>query len=414
MQRRAIILLTPITLATIVAAVIAQRPPAPRLHDVIKKGILNRIPSNQEPAVGNEVTITTNGQFRVIRSNGIPNHNTGQFPNRGNPNRITSQNHEYKIPASPQIADKVTPMFGEFGVAINGVPFDPGAGEFYDGEPGWQYEPLSGAIALGIDMSHAHVQPNGKYHYHGLPTGLLDSVEMDHRKHSPLIGWAADGFPIYAVYGYSDPDDPKSPIQKLTSSYQLKEGNRPGGDAPSGTYDGTFVRDYEYVRGSGDLDECNGRMTTTPEFPEGTYAYFLTEQWPVVPRFWKGTPSADFQHGPNGRPTGSIAGTPSRAGGGSNRPRMREQGRPDTRQSNAPSGPGQILPFFVREPLNLTKEQSEKIDELQELVDKRLKEILSENQLQTLQNPRPRGPRGFGPGDFSPPGRQNGFRPGGF
>ena len=155
-------------------------------------------------------------------------------------------------------------------------------------------------------------------------------------------------------------------------------------------------------------------MTTTPEFPEGTYAYFLTEQWPVVPRFWKGTPSADFQHGPNGRPTGSIAGTPSRAGGGSNRPRMREQGRPDTRQSNAPSGPGQILPFFVREPLNLTKEQSEKIDELQELVDKRLKEILSENQLRTLQNPGPRGPRGFGPGNFSPPGRQNGFRPGGF
>ncbi|MEZ6079728.1 MAG: YHYH protein [Pirellulaceae bacterium] len=54
---------------------------------------------------------------------------------------------------------------------------------------------LAQSIDLGIDVSHAHVQPTGKYHYHGLPTGLLDSVKLDPSKHSPLIGWAAMASP---------------------------------------------------------------------------------------------------------------------------------------------------------------------------------------------------------------------------
>ncbi|HBE70497.1 MAG TPA: hypothetical protein DDW52_20300, partial [Planctomycetaceae bacterium] len=193
---------------------------------------------------------------------------------------------------------------------------------FYDGEPGWQYEPLSGAIALGIDTSHAHVQPTGKYHYHGLPTGLLDSVKLNPKEHSPLIGWAADGFPIYAVYGYSDAKDAESDVKKLTSSYRLKAGDRPGGNAPSGKYDGTFVRDYAYVKGSGDLDECNGWFTVTPDFPEGTYAYFLTEEWPVVPRSYRGTPSSDFSHGPRrGGGRGDFRRPPPRRGPGNSRRR---------------------------------------------------------------------------------------------
>jgi hypothetical protein len=63
---------------------------------------------------------------------------------------------------------------------------------------------------------------------------------------------------------------------------------------PGGRYDGTFTADYEYVPGMGDLDECNGRRCITPDFPQGTYAYFLTEDWPVIPRRYRGTPSADF------------------------------------------------------------------------------------------------------------------------
>jgi hypothetical protein len=376
---------------------IAQGPPRGRTHSITQKGVLRPLPATSTPKIQNEVTIEIDGDQRVIRSNGIPNHKTGAFPNRGNPNRISAQKHEYRVPAKPEIANQITPMHGEFGVAINGVPFDPGAAEVYDGEPGWQYEPLSGAIALGIDVSHAHVQPTGKYHYHGLPTGLIDSVNVEAGKHSPLIGWAADGFPIYAVYGYSDPKNASSTVQKLSSSYQLKKGDRPGGNAPDGKYDGTFVRDYEYVSGSGDLDECNGRFAVTPEFPAGTYAYFMTEEWPVVPRNYRGTPSNDFRHGPG---PGGPGGRGRRGPGG----RMADG--PGGRHGGPPK-PGEVLPAFVQESLNLNENQTEQLTALQAMVDERFKEVLTDRQRQQLQIARP--PRDVPPGA----GGQRGGRPGG-
>ncbi|XZE53735.1 YHYH protein [Planctomycetaceae bacterium SH139] len=307
---------------------------AQRTHRVNEKGQLIPQPSTVTPDVDSAVSIKVVGDQRIIIANAIPAHKVGQFPSRGNPNRMTPQRLEYRIPAHPQVADEATPMNGEFGVAINGVPFDPSAAEVYAGDRNWRYEPLSGAIALGIDVSHAHVQPNGKYHYHGLPTGLLDTVKLKSSEHSPLIGWAADGFPIYAVYGYSNPQEPNSTIEKLTSSYQLKKGDRPAGNAPGGKYDGTFIQDYEFVAGSGDLDECNGRQTVTPEFPAGTYAYFMTEEWPVVPRFHRGTPSADFQRG------GGRAGGPGPGSPGAGRPRT---GRPGAgRPGTGRPGPGRL------------------------------------------------------------------------
>lgn len=261
-------------------------------------GNLDLIPATRRPPATNTVSITVKGDHRVIRANGIPDHMTGRFPNKRNPNRITPQEYVFRIPARPKVADRITPLgMHDFGITVNGVPLDPGAAEWYLGDRagGWQYEALSGAVPLGLDESHAHVQPTGAYHYHSLPTLLLAGIGFDALSHSPLVGWAADGFPIYAVYGYMDSDDPKSGIKALRSSYRLKSGRRPSrrGD-PGGTYDGTFVADYEYVEGLADLDECNGQMTITPEFSEGTYAYFLTESWPVIPRCYKGTPSRDF------------------------------------------------------------------------------------------------------------------------
>jgi hypothetical protein len=135
------------------------------------------------------------------------------------------------------------------------------------------------------------VQPNGGYHYHGLPRPLLKSLDLKAGSHSPLVGWAADGFPVYALYGYADPKKAESAVIELKSSFRLKDGDRPGGDrAPGGKFDGTFVQDYEFVEGIGDLDECNGRFCVTPEFTNGTYAYFLTNDWPVIPRSFRATP----------------------------------------------------------------------------------------------------------------------------
>jgi hypothetical protein len=251
-------------------------------------------------ALTTNVRIFFEGPYRVIDSNGIPNHQTGQFPNAGNPNSISAQDYDFRMPKEPSFAQSPTPMFMEpFGVAINGIPFDPGANEFWQGDrnSGWQYEPMFNH-SLGLDQSNAHVQPNGAYHYHGLPTGLLEKLAQSPRP--VLIGYAADGFPIYAPFGYKDPKNIKSGMTKLRSSYRLKGGTRPSG--PGGNYDGSFVQDYEYVASLGDLDQHNGRFGLTTEYPQGIYHYIVTDNFPFIPRSWKGTPDESFKrHGHTGR-----------------------------------------------------------------------------------------------------------------
>lgn len=277
---------------------------------------------------GNSVSITTDGEYRYITSNGIPNHDTGNFPNANNPNTISEQSHEYRVSLSPQLANSSTELnLFPFGVAVNGVPFDPAAAEFWnnDRNSGWQYDAISGSINLGLDENNAHVQPDGTYHYHGIPTGLINGVDQE--KHSALIGYAADGFPIYSLLGLQDPSDASSSIVTLKSSYQVKSGTRASG--PGGSYDGTYVEDYEYHASLGDLDECNGREGITPEYPGGTYAYFLTEDYPVIPRCLKGDVDASFlrtgdpnQNGntggqTNGPPAGALSSCSGKSSGSS-------------------------------------------------------------------------------------------------
>lgn len=283
-------------------------PPRLRHHTVTQSQGTQLVPADRQPAYANEVSITIESGYRVIRGNSIPDHAVGAFPNRGNPHAISRQGRTYKVPLTQIRADKVMRIsLGVFGVAVNGVPFDLGANEFYLGQRGqWQYEALSGAVALGIDANYAHVQPIGTYHYHGLPSGLMAKVGVRDGAHSPLIGWAGDGYPIYALYGYADAKG--GAAQEMRPSFRLKEGMRPtAGGGPGGRYDGTFTADYEYAPGLGDLDECNGRETVTPEFPGGTYAYFLTSTWPVVPRCFTGVPDPTFTARP-GRGAGEQGG----------------------------------------------------------------------------------------------------------
>jgi hypothetical protein len=259
-----------------------------------------------DAALSNRVSITVEGDFRVIRANGLPDHHMGEFPNAHNPNSASAQNYVFRVPLHPLVAAGPRPVgMQNFGIAINGVPFDPAAAEWWRGDrsSGWQYEPMTGHLNLGVDQNNAHVQPSGAYHYHGIPTGLLAKVK-DARSRMMLIGWAADGFPIYAPWGYSDASNAASPLKPLKSSYRLKQGTRPSG--PGGTYDGTFVADFEYAAGAGDLDDCNGRFGVTPEFPQGTYCYFVTADFPFIPRFYKGVPDASFER--RGRPGGGSGG----------------------------------------------------------------------------------------------------------
>jgi hypothetical protein len=239
----------------------------------------------------NQVEITEKDGFRYIKANGIPNHETGQFPNRGNPNRISAQNYNFKIPLNPKRNEKATfaPLFG---VALNGIPFDPGTAELWNNDMNWRYEALTGSINLGVDSSNAHVQPNGAYHYHGIPKGLVEKLGGQNKM--VLVGYASDGFPVYSQFGYTNPNDAKSPLKELKGSYRIKAGNRPA-NSPGGKYDGTFVQDWEYNSELGDLDECNGRFGVTPEYPKGIYHYYLTVSYPFIPRCTMGTPDQSFR-----------------------------------------------------------------------------------------------------------------------
>ena len=111
--------------------------------------------------------------------------------------------------------------------------------------------------------------------------------QEDQLAHSPIIGWAFDGNPIYGPYGYSDPTDQNSSISRLDTSYRLKPGIvfdavtnpypvRTAGPLLTDEAAGKFVEDYEYSFGLGDLDQYNGRFCKTPEYPNGRYCYFVT------------------------------------------------------------------------------------------------------------------------------------------
>lgn len=245
-------------------------------------------------ATGTQVRIWVQDGVRYIEANGLPDHETGVFPNANNPNAISEQSYSFQVPAEPSVVGTSTAngILDRFGIAINGVTFDPGAAEFWNNDfnSGWQLEPLASGIDLGEDENNAHVQPTGGYHYHGMPEGMIAGESG--ANHSPLIGFAADGFPIYARYGYADASDPSSGIVRLQSSYQLRSGTRP--DGPGGTYDGSYVADYEWVPGSGDLDENNGRSGVTPEYPGGTYYYVVTDDFPFIPRSFAGAPDPGF------------------------------------------------------------------------------------------------------------------------
>ena len=132
-----------------------------------------------------------------------------------------------------------------------------------------------------------------------IQTSFGDTVTSP-QVHSPIIGWAYDGNPIYGPYGYSESNNNSSLSRVLNSGYSLNSSlivNRPSTTVfPAGF----FVEDYVYDN-SGDLDENNGRFCKTPDFPNGVYAYFASvsniNQKPVYPYFigdtYRSDPIAD-------------------------------------------------------------------------------------------------------------------------
>ena len=236
---------------------------------------------------------------RVLSSNGVPNHVVGTFPGPGNPNTIGAVTTSASYSLNPAAASSNTSVVTS-GYALNGVKLEPGTAGTCGNTGGstcnqaqgtgpWNMEALGQtAFNFGTDENNAHVQPTGAYHYHGMPERYITKLGRGTATMT-LVGWAPDGFPIYARYGYNTASNAGSGVKVLRGSYRLKatpDANRPS----TTTYAmGTFTQDYEYAAGSGDLDECNGRTGVTPEFPLGIYHYTITDSYPFIGRCVKGT-----------------------------------------------------------------------------------------------------------------------------
>ncbi|GIR33971.1 MAG: hypothetical protein CM15mP47_1970 [Methanobacteriota archaeon] len=237
-----------------------------------------------------DVSVTVDSNNMQVTSNAIPNHNwLSAFAANAD-----EQNMDWTIPLNPvedttgghnsancpaaNGAYECAPDRGAVAVAVNGVPiFGPEEG------------PGGDAVALEflyfdedrqpIDLGYcgAHNGPGGvHYHFDAMcqfwndPNGETivnyDYTDLDSTTHSPIIGWAFDGYPIYGMYGW----DSNGQVIPLKSSYEVERTSE-GGDQG---YNG--IDDWNYVSGMGDLDQCNGRFAATPEFPQGTYYYVST------------------------------------------------------------------------------------------------------------------------------------------
>ena len=195
-----------------------------------------------------------------------------------------------------------TPL-GTIAIAANGVAlFNPSAGT--GGNPptnfSWNAHFPNLPISFGADSCGGHPEQSGQYHYHD--THFLDcwragssiasyndyygstQYNGDNIRHpdghSKMVGISFDGFPVYGPFGYTQPWDSLSGTSTMSSSYSARDtevAGRPDyGSTAENPPAGALIEDWEYVEGTGDLDYHNGRFCVTPEYPNGTYAYFLS------------------------------------------------------------------------------------------------------------------------------------------
>jgi YHYH protein/Secretion system C-terminal sorting domain len=278
----------------------------------------------------NVQTVQYSTNFVYVSTTGIPAYITGPFLD-GNPSLATNQNAIFKLSLNPtaNTGTLTSTTGGNIGIFVNGVAlFDYRDGVAWNtqanalcGGPGnppcpggpnanmpWNRDAVP-AEKAGFDCSKGH-PAMGNYHHHQNPSAFKLDLQVisticdvydadglyaiDATQHSPLIGFAYDGFPIYGAYGFKNSDGTGG-ITRIQSSYQLRNisvrthwadgTDVADGPAVSSTYPlGYFREDYEFIAHTGQeeyLDASNGRFCVTPEYPNGTYCYFATvdENW---------------------------------------------------------------------------------------------------------------------------------------
>ena len=279
--------------------------------------IMDAVPANVQ-------SVKYSNDWVYINATGIPAYITGPFLD-GNPSIATNQNAIFRLTLNPSknTGTPTNTTGGNIGLFINGVAlFDYRDGVSWSnasnslkggplggmGDQKWNRDAVV-AERAGFDCSKAH-PAMGNYHHHQNPSAFkLDLVVIsnicnlydadglyviDSTQHSPLIGFAYDGFPIYGAYGFKEVNG-SGGIVRIKSSYQLRNISTrttyangttvTSGPPVSSTYPlGYFREDYEFIAHPSDpeyLDAHNGRFCVTPEYPAGTYAYFCTidENW---------------------------------------------------------------------------------------------------------------------------------------
>jgi hypothetical protein len=258
----------------------------------------------------------TKGTITFIGT-GLPYHSYGNPDTMNNPK---AQDLTLEMPLRAGTNDPsgapYNTGYGRIGVWLNGVAmYNPSAGNgtpdgFKPAPYGFNYNAafsvaLSMGYSFGEDEAGGHASPDGVYHYHDFTfgdawvsgngnspgsvfnTGKSDASLIPYLNgslthadgHSKILGWTIDGYPVYGPYGYDTPSNSSSKVRRMKSGYEMKPtSSRLGVEGASNLEDfpmGIFVQDYEY-NGVGDLDTCNGRYCVTPDYPNGTYAYFVT------------------------------------------------------------------------------------------------------------------------------------------
>jgi len=215
-----------------------------------------------------------------------------------NTNQTTSGTYQYY----DQNNGRTAIPLGIIGITTNGVAiYNPSAGAAGNPPLGFNWNAhFQGSPNFGDDNCGGRPETSGQYHYrdkdfldcwksnavmsryndyYGLSQFNGDNIRHSDG-HSKIVGYSFDGWPIYGPFGYSDPWDQDSDVVSQESSYETfgepVEGRPSYGTSLDNPPAGALIQDWRYVEGAGTLDRHNGRFCVTPEYPDGTYAYFVT------------------------------------------------------------------------------------------------------------------------------------------
>lgn len=269
--------------ATPVAAAAASSPNPPELASW-KLNTTGLTGYNGLPADVQQVRYSDGSAY--VNCSSIPDYSIGPWP--GNPNIPANKGFLLRFPRTPaeNTGTKTSTPLGPVGAWTNGVAiFNALDAHSYNNQNIWHQNAIA-VEGVSFDACLGHPAPDGTYHNHENPSCLYgaDSTQL-----SALIGFAFDGFPVYGPYGYRNANGTGG-AGRIRSGYVLRNmtvrQSLPDGTVltpsqygpPVSVSDplGYYVEDYVYTPGAGDLDESNGRFAVTPDYPTGTYAYYVT------------------------------------------------------------------------------------------------------------------------------------------